>query len=86
METNYIKRVEFADVPVGTGEGGTTITMAFKENYYQKYDIFKMIENFDISDKNGNRIFFMSLSKIVLGDENQVLILSYLVMVKMQQY
>ena len=42
METNYIKRVEFADVPVGTGEGGTTITMAFKENYYQKYDIFKI--------------------------------------------
>lgn len=35
----------------------------------------EMIENFDISDKNGNRIFFMSLSKIVLGDENQVLIL-----------
>ena len=34
----------------------------------------EMIENFDISDKNGNRIFFMSLSKIVLGDENQVLI------------
>lgn len=42
METNYIKRIEFADVPVGTGEGGTTITMAFKENYYQKYDIFKI--------------------------------------------
>lgn len=42
METNYIKRVEFADVPATNGEGGTTIIMAFKENYYQKYDIFKI--------------------------------------------
>lgn len=41
-ETNYIKRVEFADVPVGDGANGTTIIMAFKENYYQKYDIFKI--------------------------------------------
>ena len=35
----------------------------------------EIIENFDLSDKNGNRIFFLSLSKIVLGEENQVLIL-----------
>ena len=42
VETNYIKRVEFADVPATNGEGGTTIVMAFKENYYQKYDIFKI--------------------------------------------
>lgn len=42
VETNYIKRVEFADVPVGTGADGTTITMAFKERYYEKYDIFKI--------------------------------------------
>lgn len=42
VETNYIKRVEFADVPQGTGINGETITMAFKENYYQKYDIFKI--------------------------------------------
>ncbi len=35
----------------------------------------EIIENFDLSDKSGNRIFFLSLSKIVLGDENQVLIL-----------
>lgn len=34
----------------------------------------EIIENFDLTDKNGNRIFFMSLSKIVL-EENQVLIL-----------
>ena len=42
IETNYIKRIEFADVPVGTGEGGCEITMAFKERYYEKYDIFKI--------------------------------------------
>ena len=42
VETNYIKRIEFADVPATTGEGGATIIMAFKENYYQKYDIFKI--------------------------------------------
>ncbi len=42
VETNYIKRIEFADVPTGDGANGTTITMAFKENYYQKYDIFKI--------------------------------------------
>ena len=42
VETNYIKRVEFAAVPEGDGANGSTITMAFKENYYQKYDIFKI--------------------------------------------
>lgn len=42
VETNYIKRVEFADVPTGTGENGTEIVMAFKERYYEKYDIFKI--------------------------------------------
>lgn len=42
VETNYIKRVEFADVPVSSGEVGETIIMAFKEQYYQKYDIFKI--------------------------------------------
>lgn len=42
VETNYIKRVEFADVPVGNGANGTEITMAFKERYYEKYDIFKI--------------------------------------------
>ncbi len=43
IETNYIKRVEFADVPTDTGENGGFIKMAFKERYYEKYDIF-MIE------------------------------------------
>lgn len=42
VETNYIKRVEFADVPTETGENGSEIVMAFKERYYEKYDIFKI--------------------------------------------
>lgn len=41
-ETNFIKRVEFAEVPTETGENGSEIVMAFKENYYNKYDIFKI--------------------------------------------
>lgn len=44
ITTNYIKRIEFASVPDGDGAGGTEILMSFRENYYQKYDIFK-IEN-----------------------------------------
>jgi len=43
IQTNQIKRIEFAAVPVEDGANGTEITFAFKENYYQKYDIF-MIE------------------------------------------
>lgn len=42
VETNYIKRVEFADVPREIGENGSTIIMAFKERYYEKYDIFRI--------------------------------------------
>lgn len=42
VETNYIKRIEFADVPKEKGENGTDIVMAFKERYYEKYDIFKI--------------------------------------------
>ena len=42
VETNNIKKIEFAEVPTETGENGTEITMAFKENYYQKYDIFRI--------------------------------------------
>lgn len=40
VETNYIKRVEFAAVPEGDGANGSDIIMAFKERYYEKYDIF----------------------------------------------
>ena len=45
VETNNIKKVEFAEVPTETGENGTEITMAFKENYYQKYDILRQSKN-----------------------------------------
>lgn len=41
-DVNYIKRIEFAAVPEGDGSDGTEITMAFKERYYEKYDIFKI--------------------------------------------
>lgn len=41
VETNYIKRVELAATPEGDGANGTSIFFAFKENYYQKYDIWK---------------------------------------------
>ena len=44
IETNYIKRIEFAAVPEGDGAGVTEIIMAFRERYYEKYDTFK-IEN-----------------------------------------
>lgn len=42
VETNYIKRVEFADDVVETGVNGSEITMAFTERYYEKYDIIKI--------------------------------------------
>lgn len=42
VESNYIKRIEFAEVPAETGENGGEIVMAFKERYYEKYDIFKI--------------------------------------------
>lgn len=42
IEVNNIKHVEFAAAPEGTGANGTEITMAFVENYYQKYDIFRI--------------------------------------------
>lgn len=44
VETNYIKRVEFAAVPETDGADGQEIVMAFKERYYEKYDIFKIDE------------------------------------------
>ena len=42
IDVNFIKRVEFAAVPIGTGTNGGDIIMAFKENYYQKYDTFRI--------------------------------------------
>ena len=53
LEVNYIKRVEFADVPVGDGAGGTEITMAFREKYYGKFDTFKI-------EKTGQHCFCLT--------------------------
>lgn len=44
VDVEYIKRVEFASVPVGDGSNGSDIIMAFRERYYEKYDTFR-IEN-----------------------------------------
>ena len=40
-EVNYIKRVELAAKPEGDGANGSEIIFAFRERYYEKYDIFK---------------------------------------------
>lgn len=53
LEVNYIKRIEFADVPVGDGAGGTEITMAFRERYYGKFDTFKI-------EKTGQHCFCLT--------------------------
>jgi hypothetical protein len=42
ITTNYIKRIEFAAVPIGDGAGGTEIIMPLREKYYGKYDTFKI--------------------------------------------
>lgn len=47
IDTNFIKRVELADCPLGDGADGTSIFFAFRENYYQKYDIFKSDRTFE---------------------------------------
>ncbi len=44
VESNQIKKIEFAETPIEQGENGSEITMAFRENYYQKYDIFRIDE------------------------------------------
>ena len=47
IESNQIKHVEFAKEPKceQLGAGGEEIAMYFKENYYQKYDIFRIDES-----------------------------------------
>lgn len=53
VETQKMPKIEFADVPTETGENGSEITMAFRENYYQKYDIFRV-------DKTGQQLIVVS--------------------------
>lgn len=45
IETNQIKRVPFAAVPVENGADGSEIEMIFPENYYQLHEIFKIEES-----------------------------------------
>jgi len=45
VEQNQIKLVEFAAAPTDTGANGTDITFAFKERYYEKYDIFMIMKS-----------------------------------------
>lgn len=40
VDIDFIKRIEFAAVPVGDGANGSDIIMAFRERYYEKYDTF----------------------------------------------
>lgn len=42
IDVDYIKRVRLAANPVGTGSGGSLITFAFQERYYEKYDTFRV--------------------------------------------
>lgn len=42
IETNYIKRIPFAAVPVENGVDGSEIEMIFPENYYQLHETFKI--------------------------------------------
>lgn len=42
VETEQIKKIAFAAVPVGDGQYGSEITMAFKERWYETYDTFKI--------------------------------------------
>lgn len=53
IATNNIKRIEFADVPTEDGADGCEIVMAFKERYYEKYDIFQI-------DKTGQQCFVVA--------------------------
>jgi len=42
IDVDFVKKVEFAAVPVGTGARGADITFYFKERYYEKFDTFKI--------------------------------------------
>lgn len=42
IDVEFVKRVAFAAVPVGTGANGTDIIMYFTERYYEKFDTFKI--------------------------------------------
>jgi hypothetical protein len=37
--------IEFADTPTEDGQNGGEITFAFKERYFEKYDIFMIMKS-----------------------------------------
>ena len=41
-EIEFVKRVEFAATPTGTGASGADITFYFRERYYEVNDVFKI--------------------------------------------
>lgn len=45
IEVDFIKKVEFAAVPVGDGAKGSDIIMPLKERYYERYDTFVIEES-----------------------------------------
>ena len=45
IEVDFIKKVEFAAVPVGNGAKGSDIIMPLKERYYERYDTFVIEES-----------------------------------------
>lgn len=78
IQTNEIKRVAFADTPVGDGAGGTEITMAFKENYYNLNDTFEVEESkqqfFVVAGPTRRRDDYWELQvRIIDNDYNSVL-------------
>ena len=73
VETNNIKKVEFAETPTEDGANGTEITMAFKENYYQKYDIFR-IDKTKQQCQVGDTTTFQSVAMPELSEEGKHLI------------
>lgn len=42
IDVDFVKRIEFAAAPSGTGALGADITMYFKERYYEIYETFKV--------------------------------------------
>lgn len=44
-DVNFVKVVEFAARPQGDGMNGSEIEFAFKERYYEKYDIFRILKS-----------------------------------------
>lgn len=78
IQTNEIKRVEIVDEPIGNGAGGTEITMAFRENYFQKNDTFEVEDThqqfFVVAGPTRQRDDYWELQvRIIDNDYNSIL-------------